>query len=428
MSWIVGTATDYLDLSDQVVAAASNESLDSATVAAAGTGYAVGNVLTLSGGTFSIAAQMEVTSVGGSGEVTGVRRFNDGVYTVTPGNPVSTSGGDGTGCTLTASWISNGWAVERDTTWSGSEKEVILNGSGGGSDEIYVGWRTLRNVGVPYYNWELHGFTGFDAGLAHDEQPGASPGFHDADLDANKAGCYLTLNDASMNYWLSVTPYRIRLHVRVGSAIFHAYLGYANRFATALEYPYPLLIAGNASLFSESYAQGKLTSTLTDPWRNSAAAGSTTGPMVLLDPANTWHGIANASTSASTRSQLRDRVVAPSVSPNGVSTASQDDKFVSSSAQTWHDIFPQTGLTSTPTAYIYMTDDSGGDIIPLTPSIIVFSSPAIQVMAEIDDVYWVSAFGGVQTEDRITVNGEVYRIFQNCNRTDLYAYMAVKER
>lgn len=70
-----------------------------ATVDDAGTGYVVGDVLTVVGGTFSVPAQVTVTAETG-GVITAVEITNLGTYTVAPTSPVDTLGGTGTGATL----------------------------------------------------------------------------------------------------------------------------------------------------------------------------------------------------------------------------------------------------------------------------------------------------------------------------------------
>jgi len=79
----------------------SNLQLTVAVVAAGGAGYVVGDVLTLSGGTFTTAAQVTVLTAP-AGVVATVSITRPGRYTVAPGNPVATTGGTGAGCTITA--------------------------------------------------------------------------------------------------------------------------------------------------------------------------------------------------------------------------------------------------------------------------------------------------------------------------------------
>lgn len=74
-----------------------------ATVAAGGTGYKVGDKVTVSGGTLSRAAVARVRTVGASGAVTAVDLLDSGIYGALPANPAATSGGSGAGCTLTLS-------------------------------------------------------------------------------------------------------------------------------------------------------------------------------------------------------------------------------------------------------------------------------------------------------------------------------------
>ena len=76
----------------------------SSTVAAGGTGYVVNDRLTVSGGAFTVASIFNVDTIGGSGDVTAVSLVNGGAYTTTPGNPATTSGGTGSSCTLTVTY------------------------------------------------------------------------------------------------------------------------------------------------------------------------------------------------------------------------------------------------------------------------------------------------------------------------------------
>jgi hypothetical protein len=67
-----------------------------AAVAVAGSGYAVGNVLTVLGGDYSIVAELTVATVNGTGGVLTVSISNAGSYNETPADPVSVTGGAGT--------------------------------------------------------------------------------------------------------------------------------------------------------------------------------------------------------------------------------------------------------------------------------------------------------------------------------------------
>lgn len=71
----------------------------SAAVVAGGTGYAVGNTLTVVGGLGQIDTELTVTTVS-SGVITGVSISNAGQYAEIPTNPVSVTGGAGSAATF----------------------------------------------------------------------------------------------------------------------------------------------------------------------------------------------------------------------------------------------------------------------------------------------------------------------------------------
>jgi len=72
----------------------------SVAINAAGTGYTVGNTLDVVGGLGQIDAELTVTTVNGSGGITGVTISNAGQYDEIPANPVSVTGGSGSAATF----------------------------------------------------------------------------------------------------------------------------------------------------------------------------------------------------------------------------------------------------------------------------------------------------------------------------------------
>ena len=434
MSWIIGTSTDYIALSNDIVTALTGSSLQTVdSIVAAGTGYTVGDVLTLDDGTATIDAQLEVTAES-SGVITAVRIYNAGSnYTVVPGDPVGVTGGTGgDDATFNLTFAAIGWTAERDTAYSGSEREVILNGEGDGGDEIFIGWRTFSSVPGDYYNWELNGFTGFDSGLDTTEQPGVSPGLFDAASASFRAGSYLPLQNSSMNWWLSVDSYGMILEVAVGSSRFSAILTWGDRYATEAEFPYPLIIGGCVSAFNAQASSSDLRSGLSDPWRTAGSEGQTAGPMFLRDPAGNWVEVRNASISGSTKTADGHHVVIPTGKPSGADNAAhslQADRYLMSDAD-FDELIPIASATGTPTANINPTPGTA-DAHVRFPCSIVFGeiSDGPQIMCDIPRVFWVSGFGSIGNEDRIIEGspGTAYRVFQNCNRTEAYAFLAITE-
>ena len=65
---------------------------------------AINDILTEVGGTGPITARFTVTGIDGGGGVTSVSVNREGVYLTTPSNPVSVTGGGGTGCTLNVTY------------------------------------------------------------------------------------------------------------------------------------------------------------------------------------------------------------------------------------------------------------------------------------------------------------------------------------
>jgi hypothetical protein len=86
--------------------------IDTAVIANAGTGYAVGDVLTFAGGTFTQPALASVRSVDGSGGITSINLIDPGIYTVVPGTPNSPTGGSGVGATITRTTAAYSTVIE----------------------------------------------------------------------------------------------------------------------------------------------------------------------------------------------------------------------------------------------------------------------------------------------------------------------------
>ena len=103
----------------------------SQSIATAGTGYAVNDTITVLGGVYGTTPQTyTVTTIGGSGSVTGLSVLNIGAYTSNPTNNVSTStSGSGTGLTLTLSF---------GTGAGGTGNYVINNSQTVASETMYA--------------------------------------------------------------------------------------------------------------------------------------------------------------------------------------------------------------------------------------------------------------------------------------------------
>jgi len=424
--WIKGSSTDYLDFSDTLatILAATSESVATAAVNSGGSGYVVGDILTVAGGTATIAAQIEVTSVA-AGVIDGIRIFNAGSYT---SNPTTTAnavtGGTGSSATINLTMSDLGWTVNANRVWDGgSEKEVMVEGEGGGSDSIHVGWRTFSNVGGDYYNWELHGFTGFSTSFGIEEQANSSPGNHE-DASPGFYGTYLALSQNSFNWWVNINSYRIIITANVGSVYAHAYMGWGNRYGTSSEYPQPLYISGSNAEPQENQNESGKYSSIVDPWVTGTFPEG--GGTWVFTPGGTWVQTINRRAT----SPYDDCCVVPTQRPQiAFTTPSQEIDRFCSTTHAWYQFTnsTSTGSGGTPTANVLTTGDDDDHV--LVPCFVIRTTgTGANLLLEIDECRWCNNFGGVSSEDRfIEADGTAWRVFQNGNRNDSYAYIAIKE-
>jgi len=139
-------------------------STGSITLASGGTGYTAGDVLTFSGGTFATAAQITVNTVS-AGVIATFTVTNAGVtYTALPANPVSVTGGTGSGATFNASWAVQSVSITNAGSGYVEQPTVTFSGGGGSGAAAYaqVGSDTLiRSLGQNIAFTTPNGRTGF---------------------------------------------------------------------------------------------------------------------------------------------------------------------------------------------------------------------------------------------------------------------------
>jgi hypothetical protein len=122
----------------QATAAPAVMIANAATIAGGGTGYTLNDVVTLSGGTPVVAATFTVTAVSG-GVVTAVTSTNFGTYSVLPSNPVSVTGGTGSGLTLTVTWaVGTTFTITAAGSGYVEQPTVTFSGGGGSGAAAYA--------------------------------------------------------------------------------------------------------------------------------------------------------------------------------------------------------------------------------------------------------------------------------------------------
>lgn len=507
MSYIFGTSTNYQTFASilrRVAIGTSLKSIDS--VAAGGTGYAAGNVLTLSGGTSVVAAQIEVLTVGGSGEVLTARIRNAGLYTSAPGDPVSVTGGAGSGATFNLTFDTNGWIDRRSNgcpecavsatvsaggtgytagdqltvsggtssrpaifqvatapagvvgtvtlvdpgdytttpgnpasttggtgtgctltvTYGSGEREIILEGEGSGSDEIYVGWRSFFDSGSGARNLCLNGFTGFSSALSYEDQPGRSPGLDTASGAPDLGGAYVLLTNSTVTWWISVTPRRIVGVAKTGTCYSSFYLGFLNPFATGGEWPYPLFICGTTTeRFRTPGTTTISTSGIIDPGRDSA---SDVGPGLIRLASGVWENVANFQQGSPRTAVSSGVVIGPGGRLTGITFGSGDDWY-NTSTNTWDQYIPESGDPGTTSNRLLRTTNSGGDLVITVQATMFWSNGATPqgVLGELDGCFWFDTAGTIVAENRFTDGSTRFTCFQNGIRADNWALWALRE-
>ncbi len=311
--------------------------------------------------------------------------------------------------------ISN-WTAVRDIT-TGGEREVQFRGDGGVSpeDEIYFGIKTYSDVGAGRYNWEVRGFTAaLDNSPEEDFEtgPGASP------------PTYVPLQNVSMNYWFFANARRVIVVVRTGAAYQFMYAGFINPYTTESEWPYPLAICGSTSDQDQIFNDNTLSyATLPHP-------GSATGndsPVMIRFVDGQWYEFLNfRGTSSEINSDTDLRNIWP-LAPTSSNNYDAIDQLTAGS--TFNNLIRNASAGGTPTAQFGFSPGSPS-IVPVYPATAFMIDPSEQFLGEFDGVYWISAGGGVVSEDVLTDSSvspeQNYLAFQNIHRTDAWMFMAIR--
>lgn len=442
--------------------------LASAVVNAGGTGYVVGNILDVTGGTFTEKAKVRVATLSGSAVATVTLFETGGAYTVDPSTTgcassndpglgvgtgatfdltmqaivgstnIAATGGTGTGATFDLTLTVGGWSSLRN--WNNysvnsvtNEKEVVLQGTAGGGNNPIVGVRTYTQTSGldTRYGWAIAGMDSFNSGLGFASQVGVGPS---TTIGAGGAICLLMFDNAQ-DYWFRVTPRIFAVTVKaVGLSVTtnqNGGGGLMNPFGTTTENPYPMVVWGstrNANTAPD--AGGFLVSGPTEVFAASAAGA----PMsyrrasdgVYVSVLNSNNG-----TAASTSTMF------PIGVPGEASGTSTSEDYLARAATM--SIFGGISLVSGAVATVALMPTLTTNETELYPATICsYAASATDndsettVRGELDGIYWISATKSDGTamvaEDTITdASGNRYRVFQNAHRTERYSYFALAE-
>lgn len=452
----------------------------SATISAGGTGYAVGDILEVQGGSARCNAKFQVDTVS-SGAVTAVSVFEDGgAYSSTPSNPVATvgvgpstfaggddctltvtfgtlvgttglsvTGGTGSGATVDITLAQTGWAVDDRNTNDRShnsitnEKEVVLVGDAAGrTNKPYIAFSTLtRTSGVDdRYIVALHGMIAHNSSLALSAQPGmlGDPGTWSTGRP------YLLCNEnqvQEMDFWLTANDYRVGgvININPGAAqtddgvYMPFYLGFMDSFATETEDPYPMLISGCAQATNIDPASSA--QQISGMPEVGAPSGSASGTRFYRSEDSTWVVVKNCDGFVTGE---EENVLGPMAELTLLDTSGDPNYITAFGPLSFY-----TGIGSvtrgSPTRRLRMIPGSTPTHFPLP--LTVLSRPGGTTLNETLDsprgqaagffwVYNTDAAGATIndfSEDIIDDGTDRYFVFHNHVHTQLYQYLCIKE-
>ena len=387
-----------------------NYEADEATavgISAAGTGYTLNDIVTIVGGTYTAAATVKITAVSG-GVPTAVAVQTGGDYSATPSNPASTSGGSGSGLTLTMTWTPH---VDE---W----KYLMLHNT---NSDQYIGFKCLKYIsGDSAYLLQLAGFTGFNsASTPWEDQPGCTT------IDGASEDIYVPLSGggtpATINYWISIHDERMVATFKVGSSYPNMYVGNIDAYMTGGEYAYPQLILGCIAK-KEPYTYGGYDyAGMNNPAVYIGWSSAYAGPGWLRDPNGLLKQVANWVLSSGSPTLWDYSVgISPCGSVTNVQPGAPNNWY--SNSYTWNQLFNEDTVIL-PTQLALKRINSEFILVPC-----VLQSEEFDVMyGTMRGVFCFNPDGAASSEDRIYIGSDVYRCFSNCNQSNRNFFFALKE-
>lgn len=403
----------YVDTAWETKMDYAAEGASAAAISAAGTGYTAADIVTVVGGSFAVAATVKILTVSGGVPQTIEVHTEPGEYISTPGNPAATSGGTGTGLTLTMTW----------GTHPGELKFLMIHNT---VSDQYIGWRAHKETDPETaYNLQCTGFSGFNTvNTPWHEQPGATTA-----IAANR-GTFVPLSGggtpATINYWMNVQDLRIACGFRVGSTYPNMYLGGFDTFLTDSEWAYPQIILGcNARERAHTYG-GHDFSGMNNPGAFYLPHASYPGPGWLRAPGGELLQICNWDLNGGVPQE--ESGVGINVSPSGgVNSPAPtgdndwysdlgDDRF------TWREMFTEA-------ASIEASQDElkrvGTDFVLLPATL--SSEEHSSLYGNMTGIFSLNPDAAVVAEDRIWIGTVAYRCFSNCAKSNRNFFFAIRE-
>jgi hypothetical protein len=390
MSVLIGSATDYADLLDQLDTFLTGTGM-ALTPSFIGTGDGTIDAL---GGSAGVAEIITVTftsatAFGVVGSVSGA--LGSGVvgtpFTSTKANLTITAGG-------TAFVATDAFTFAVTPPWTSlrrvSGSEMIWEAPGnGGLDAIIVGAKEFHDVGTDYYNWRLGGFTAFNSGQAFNQQAGYLGG-----VGQLVPSPVFTLWNSTIPFWFIANGRRVIVIAKVSTVYVTCYLGFMNAYMAPGAFPYPLVVGGNLA-----FASSEPVST-DSSWRWSYAGLEMRNFPI---PYNSNLGLDSQST-------LLLRLASGAWRGFCISNSEQNH------GQVWPYAYIDQG-----SSYDWRPNLDGG--YPVLPVVLFDHTP--NIYGELDGVHATTGFSQ-GSENTITIAGVKYLVIQNVFRNTKADFFAVR--
>lgn len=416
--------------------------------AVGGTGYTASDVLTLVGGVLhdgGSAATFTVNTVS-AGAVATVSVLAVGDYDIFPDNPVVTTGGTGTGCTLTVAPAN----VAGDTV-------LVLQGNGGSGQDPVVGIKAYSDLQdesstANVANWAMFGIPGvWDNTKEMHDQTDISPGYNTSLLDGSLTtlsgtGSYVPLKAADafdIKWTIRATGRNVTVVMEVESSeptvyFAHASFGLLNQLAITSEIALPAYIVASSDRKKVWYKDtASIWGGITEP------ITLTDGPVYAYDAADGWLTCRVAKITSVT--DITPDYGVDFTNPRcfvwplgtGTTLSAVAADIIVDEAPTLG--FDNDDLTLAVPTGIFRTPQAGGDVPPFFPVTLMQINAVTakyRVFGEIDGVHWFhKADSAVTAFDRFVdgpvaagLSTQIYRtVFRNGTQTELWSYFAVEE-
>jgi hypothetical protein len=464
--------------------------LASATVSAGGSGYVVGDVLEVTGGTQREKAKVQVATLSGSAVATVTVIDSGGAYSVAPSSPAATvgvgpaafagddactltltmtgtvgttglalQGGTGSGGTADITLTETGWTTLRSThdfTHNAvtNERTVILKGDAAGHlNKPIVGWISwTESGGSGRSGLSVFGMRAHNPATAYHLQDGISAGINTSTGVLQDGGGNILCDEAAaqeMDFWAAINDRRIFFVHNNNAAdgeegtgntdsaqYMHAYLGFYLPFQTENEDPYPLFVGASSRAKNiDPSASSANISGIPECYSHTYPSAGGNGWWYYRDRDSTWYNIVNLGSAVSQAHIMwpmgRIAQLSSQVSFNGsLASLIQYYLAVGSSQRTAGGAAPH-----------YLMPAMGGTWMPIPLAIVNRDGSSTYNALDVprgivDGVSWITATDSAGArvshfaEDYLTIGSDRYRVFGNHVQhagTIRYQFIAVRE-